>query len=256
MIRIRSIAALLSALALAACGEDAVQSITAPLTGARVKFFNFGVNAPGVNFYANDAKMTAISSTTGAESTTGTASGAAASGGFYSALTAGQYTLSGRIAAATDKDLAIASVSTAVVDGKSYSFYLSGIYDGTAKKVDAFVVEDPFPEQIDFTVASVRFVNAISNAGPMTLFAKNTTTGAEVPVGAAVPYKGAGAFASLPNGIYDLVTRNAGSSADVIARAAVSFSAGRVYTISSRGDMTVTGTTAANRPQLDNTANR
>jgi hypothetical protein len=32
--------------------------------------------------------------------------------------------------------------------------------------------------------------------------------------------------------------------------------ASRVYTVSARGDMTVTSTTATNRPTLDNTANR
>ena len=41
---------------------------------------------------------------------------------------------------------------------------------------------------------------------------------------------------------------------NVITRTAVSFAAGRVYTISSRGDMVSTVT--ANKPALDNTANR
>ena len=90
----------------------------------------------------------------------------------------------------------------------------------------------------------------------MTLYAKNTATAVEVPVGAAVAYKGAGAFTSLPNGVYDLSTRLAGSATNAIVRTAVSFSSGKVYTIGARGDMTVTSTTATNRPFLDNTANR
>jgi len=49
-------------------------------------------NAPGVNFYANSTKITAISSVTGAESTTGTAYGGAANGGLYSAIAPGSYT--------------------------------------------------------------------------------------------------------------------------------------------------------------------
>jgi hypothetical protein len=60
----------------------------------------------------------------------------------------------------------------------------------------------------------------------------------------------------VPNGTYDLSTRYAGVTTNAITRAAVSFSAGRVYTIGARGDITVTSTTAATRPQLDNTANR
>lgn len=251
-----SIAVLLCAAVLASCDKNAVQDITGPLPGAAVKFFNFGVNAPGVNFYANDTKMTAISSTSGTESVTGTVYGGVGDGGFYSAIAPGQYTLTGKIAAATDKDLAVASVAAPIANGKYYSYYVSGFYNATTKTVEAFVVEDPVPATIDYTVAYVRFVNAISNSGAMTLYAKNTTTNTESAVGADVAYKSAGAFTSLPSGVYDLNTRVTGSSTNVISRAAVSFSAGKVYTISSRGDITVASATATNRPILDNTANR
>jgi hypothetical protein len=210
-----------------------------------------------VNFYANDRKMTAIQSTTGTESTTGTNPGQAGANGLYTGINPGQYTLSGRIAAATDKDLPIASLPATLADGKSYSFYISGIYDAAAKKVDGFVVEDPLPpEATDFTVAQVRFVNAISNSAPQTLYATNTNAGGETAVGSAVAYKAAGAFVTVPSGVYDLSTRTAGSATSVITRAGVNFVGGRVYTVTARGDITVTSTTSANRPQLDNTANR
>jgi hypothetical protein len=250
---------LLAVLVLTSCDETAVRDITGPDAGARVKFFNFGVNAPAVNFYANDTKMTAISSTSGTESTNGVAFGAAGSGGLYNAIEPAQATLTGRIAAATDKDLPIATVTTNIEDGKHYSFYMSGIYSTATKTVEAFVVEDPFGEAIDYSVAYVRFVNAISNANPMTLYATNTGTtppGAAVPVGGEVAYKGAGTFTPLPEGVYTLTTRYAGSATNVITRTGVSFLAGRVYTVTSRGDITVTSTTSAIRPQLDNTANR
>jgi len=256
MNRYRAISLLVCAALLAGCDKNAVQDITGPLPSARVKFFHFGVNAPAVYFYANDAKITAITSASGVESTTGSVYGSTVAGGFYSAIAPGQYTLSGKIAATTDKDLAISKVTTTIADGKSYSFYMSGFYDATAKSVEGFVVEDPYPAAIDFSQAYVRFVNAISNSNPMTLYAKNTTTAVEVPVGAAIAYKGAGAFIAVPNGVYDLNTRLAGSATNAITRTAVSFSGGRVYTIGARGDMTVTSTTATNRPILDNTANR
>jgi hypothetical protein len=268
MHRYGSLVLLLCAVALGACDKNGRQDITAPASGANVKFFHFGVTAPGVNFYANTQKMTAISSTaclppndttavcrtTGTESTTGTAYGAAGSGGLYNEVTPGQATLSGKIAAATDKDLAISTVSATLDDGKFYSYYISGIYDATAKKVDAFVVEDPIPTSIDPTQAYVRFVNAVSNSQPMTLYAKSTTTGNEVAVGSTVAYKAAGTFLALPGGVYDLNTRTAGSSTNVVTRTAVSFVAGRVYTVASRGDLVSTVT--ANKPALDNTANR
>ncbi len=253
---IRSIAVILGAVTLAACEKNAVQDITGTLPSARIKFFNFGVNTPAVNFYANNNKITAVLSATGIESTNGVAAGGAGSGGFYSAIAPGPYTFSGRIAAAVDKDLSIAEVPTTLADGKAYSMFISGIYNTTTQKADGFVVEDPFIENNDFSVASVRFVNAISNANPMTLFALNTTTGAEVPIGAAVPYKSAGAFTTVPAGVYTVSTRYPGSTTNVITRTALNFVGGRVLTIGSRGDITVTSTTLATRPLLDITANR
>ena len=249
------LASLLAAAAISGCTKNAVQDITTAPPASRVKFFNFGVGTPSVNFYANDTKMTAIVSTTGAESTLGVAQGGAGSGGFYDGITPGQYTLSGKISAAVDKDLPISTVATTIVDGKFYSYYISGIYNTTAKTAEAFVVEDPLPP-VDYTVAYVRFVNAISNSSPMVLSAKNTTTSVVVPLGAAVAYKNAGAFTAIPGGVYDISTRVAGATTDAITRTGVSFSPGIVYTIGARGDITVTGTTSANRPILDNTANR
>lgn len=255
----RAGAAALGAFALAAgtaCDKVGPQQLTATAPAARVKFYNYGVNAPGVNFYANDTKMTAIGSATGSESVLGTAYGATAAGGFYTTIAAGQYTFTGRIAAATDNGLPVASVPVTVADGRAYSLYVSGLYNTTTKKADAFFVEDALPDSVPDALAAVRVVNAIYNSAPLILYAKNTTSGVETALGAAVAYKSAGAFVSLPLGAYDLSVRTAGSSTSVATLAASSFGAGRVYTVSARGDVTVTGTTAANRPQLDNTANR
>ena len=238
----------------ASCEKNGVQDITAAPAASRVRFFNFGVNAPGVNFYANDTKMTAVTSATGVESTNGVAYGSVGANGNYDGIAPGQYTLTGKIAATVDKDLAISSVSAAIADGKWYSYYQSGFYNTAAKTVDAFVVEDPVPTP-DFSVAYVRFVNAISNSSPMVLSAKNTTTAAVTALGAAVAYKSAGAFTSLAPGFYDLSARVPGAATDAIVRTGVSFVGGRVYSISARGDITVTSTTATNRPFLDNTAN-
>jgi hypothetical protein len=256
MNRYRSVALLLCVVGLSACEKNGVQELTGVAPGAAVKFYNFGLNAPGVNFYANDRKMTAINSTTGTESTTGTVYGGVGVGGFYAGIAPGQYTLSGRVAAATDKDLAISNTAATLEDNKYYSYYLSGPYDATAKRVDAFIVEDPFITERDFSVAYVRFVAAIYNANPMTLYARNTVSGTESAVGGEVAYKAAGAFVALPGGIYDLNTRYAGSATNVVTRTGVSFNAGNIYTVSARGDITVTSTTATNRPFLDNTANR
>ena len=252
----RAFAALLCAALFSSCDKDAVQALTGPVPGARIKFFNFGVNAPAVNFYANDVKITAVTSATGTEATTGTSYGGVGSGGFYSAVDPGQYTIKGKITATVDKDLAISTVTATLEDGSNYSFYQSGFYNTTTKTVEGFVVEDAFPAEIDYTQAHVRFVNAISNSNPMSLFAKNTATQAETSIGGAVAYKSGGAFTAVTPGTYDLATRYAGVTTNAISRTAVSFVAGKVYTIGARGDITITSTTATNRPFLDNTANR
>jgi hypothetical protein len=246
----RSLAALVCCVALAACSGDAVQTISAAAPGSAVKFYNFSTGAPSVNFYANETKMTGVSSTSGVESTSGTAYGSVATGGFYTGLTPGQYTLSGRITAATDNGLPIVSAPTTLADGKYYSFYLSGPYNTTTKKSDFFILEDPAPATIDYTMGYVRFVNAISNSSPMTLYAKNTTSGVETPLSGSVAYKNAGALTPIPIGPYDLIARNSGSTTNAITLAAVGFSPGRVYTVNARGDATVTSTTAATRPIL------
>lgn len=263
------VVALCAAAALAGCEKVGPQDITGPDPVARIKFYNFGVNAPGVNFYANDAKMTAVSATactpptdpacttTGLEATTGVAYAAVGNGNLYSSIAPGQYTVSGRIAAATDKDLAISSIPVTVAVGKLYSVFQSGVYDATAKKVDGFVVEDNFAQGLDVSGARVRFVNAIHNSAPMTLYAVNTTTGQEFAVGGTIAYKSAGEFVVLPPGLYNLSTRTAGSTTNVIVRTDVGFGLGRVYTIASRGDMTITSSTPApdRRPSLDLTTN-
>lgn len=261
MTRYSSLAALAIASLLAACGTKEVQNLLSTSPQARVRFFNFGVNAPSVNFYADGTKMTAVQSTTGVEATNGIAYGGVGANGAYSTIDPGPHALTGKIAATTDKDLAISTVNTTIEDGKYYSFYMSGFYNTTAKSVEGFVVEDNFPIQTDdSTVTTVRFVHAISNANPMTLYAKSTTTGTEAAVGAEVAYKGASAFVSLPAGVYDLSTRYTGSATNALTRTGVSFLGRKVYTITARGDITVaptaTACAAANRTCLDNTANR
>jgi hypothetical protein len=269
----RPIVALLGVFALASCGDkNGAQNISAPTAGAAVKFFNFGVGDPAVDFYANDQKLTTTSMAacsspidgkttdqtclgTGVADTTGTPYGGSANGtnGLYTSIAPGTYTLSGRTTSKANPGVTISNTPATIADGKFYTYYLSGIYNTTSKAVEGFVVEDPLPA-IDYQNASVRFVNAISNSQPMTLFAKEQTSGVETAIGSTVAYKNAGAFTTLAPGIYDLSTRVAGSGTNVITRTGVSFFGGRVYTITAYGD--ITATIGKPKPALDNTANR
>lgn len=253
----------------AACSNDknGVQDITGPVSGAHVKFFNFSVGAPSVNFYADAQKVTAISTgacfgqtdstiikqclAAGLESTNGTSYGSAANGGLYNDVSAGAHTLTGKITATTDKDLSISDLNTTVNDGTFYSYYTSGVYNTATKKADAFIVEDDLPNITDFTLAYVRLVNASPNGGSLTLSGVNTATNAPVTMGGAVAYKSANAFVPVPAGVYNLTLTGGPST---VTASNVSFVAGHVYSVGARGDFTSTVT--ANKPTLTATANR
>lgn len=243
---------------LSACGKDAVKEVTGPVPGSQIKFFNFAVGSPDVNFWANTRKLTAVGSSTGIESTLGTAYGSAGAGGLYTAITPGQYDFAGKTPAAADTGAAISHVTTTLETGKYYSYYQSGIYNSTTKTSDAFVIEDQIPTRVDYAIADIRFVNAISNAtGPLVLYAINKDTSLHMPetaVSGPIAYKAAGAFTALPEGLYDLNARYAGSSTNVIVRAGLAFGGGHAYTITARGD--VTSSVTAKKPALDNTFNR
>jgi hypothetical protein len=246
--------ALLCAGALTACDKNGVQQLPLePVASARIKFFNMGLGAPGVNFYANDAKMTAVFTTTETESTNGTTYGTAANAGLYLAIAPGQYMVTGRIAAATNKDTMVDTFNTTIVDAKFYSFYLSGLYDAGTRKVDAFIVEDAVPAQ-DFSTAYVRVVHAIYNANPLTLYVRptgDTVTAHWTAVGSPVAYKGAGAFAAIAPGVYDVAARFTDSTTNRMATSSLSFVRGQAYTISARGNNTAT--TGATRDSLSAT---
>ena len=270
--RLNPIAVLGCAALLSSCNlfdETAVQTITGPEpTTSRIKFYNFGVNSPGVNFYADDVKMTAISTTrctapvpadtaacraAGIESTTGIVYAGQSAGGLYSSVAPGAHTFSGRIAAATDNGLSISSVPATIEDGKYYSFYQSGIYNATTKTVDAFIIEDALPTgAIDYTKAQVRFVNAISNGtGDLNLYVTNAITTTETAAGGPVAYKAKGGWVSVDEGVYNLRIAYTGAGTNLVTRNTVSLVGGRLYTISARGS-TATASTLA----LDVTANQ
>lgn len=258
MIRHRDFAALaLSAATLVACGNSGQTDITEPAPSAQVMFFNEGLGAPSVNFYADTAKLTAISSSSGTPSTLGTAYGQVAAGGYYVGINPGQHALAARTSDTTNTQ--IASVAQTIATGKAYSYYLSGPYDATAKKVaDAWVVEDPIPSTYDYSVGNVRLVNAIYNASPgtVTLVNNDTTlhpTPAPITIG-PVAYKSASAFVTVPPGSYAVTLT--GLAPAVSVTGAISVGAGHYYTLTARGDVTVTSSKTTTFPKVDVQTNR
>ena len=94
MTKHRDMLLLLGAAALPHAKRMRSQDITGPLPAPH-QVLQLRRNAPGVNFYANDMKMTAIGSTTGAESTTGVAYGGGALAASTRRSHPAQYTLPG-----------------------------------------------------------------------------------------------------------------------------------------------------------------
>jgi hypothetical protein len=257
MTRHGQIAALLGIALLAACGEkkNPVEPLLGSAPGGRIKFFNFAMGSPNVNFYVDTTKLTGILSSADTASRSATAYGSAAAGGLYNSVPAGQHTFSGRISAATDFNLPISSTSLNIDPNKFYSYYLSGFYNTTTKQADSFLLEDNWTVPTD-TMVSVRFVNASPNAGTLQLAVRTDSLSPDVNLGAAETYKGASDFVKIAPGVYDVSV--SGTRAGVpftFRRIGVSFVALHVYTVSLRGDWTVTSTTATNRPVLDVIAN-
>lgn len=264
MNRHRSLAVLFGAALLASCSifdVTAVENRNADLASARIKFNNFSFGSVSVNFFANNTKMTGVTTTAcastlgalptvdslkakclagGIESATGTAYGGNASGGLYVAIAPGNYTLTSKKAAT---DTVISTATQTIAAGKYYSFFMSGLYSTATMTAEAFVLEDALPTTLDYTKALVRFVNAIPNAtGDITLTVTNTTTSTGTAVGGATAYKSGSAFIEVPEGTYTAQGKYGTTNIAGLSRTAFGMIGGHAYTLTARG--TATGTVA------------
>ena len=217
------LAVLLLSTIIYSCEKNAVQEIAGPVSGAQVKFFNFALNGPSVNFYANDKKISAVTSATGAESATGTNySLVFPATNNYAVIVPGTYNLKSVVpsTATANANTVISSLSKTIEDGKFYSLYTCGLYNATARTSDAFILEDALPP-IDTSTAYVRFVHVSYNANPLNFIMKNTTTLVETTVATNVAFKTGSAYFKIPSGIYDLILRYPGNATPVVIRTAV-----------------------------------
>lgn len=255
------LAVLLLSTIIYSCKKNAVQEIAGPVSGAQVKFFNFALNGPSVNFYANDLKISAVTSATGAEFATGTNySLVFPATNNYAVLAPGTYNFKSLIpsTATADANRVISTLNKSVEIGKYYSLYTCGLYNTTAKTTDAFILEDALPA-IDTSTAYVRFVHVSYNANPFDFIMKNTTTLVEIPVASNIAFKTGSAYVKVPSGVYDLILRYPNTTTNVVVRTGVGLVKANTYSFSLRGDITIpytAATTVVNRPFIDNTPNR
>ena len=253
---------------LSSCEKNAVEDITKPYSGAQFKFYNFAINAPSVNFYANNVKTAGTSSVTGLEAAAGTGYGGVTPVRGYSLTPEGTGVVFKAITSSTmvsvpatgqGPSIEIASATADVKNGKNYSFYTSGIYDYTTKKADAFIIEDVLPAP-DTSIAYIRLVNPGHNTSTLSLELTQTFTNV-VPGGpplvivttpiTGIAYKTASVYTAVKQGAYSLRLIDA-ASGKVVTRAATVFLKDRLYTFTLRGNL-ITGVPAA---FLDFTENR
>lgn len=249
------------------CEKNAVTDITVPYSGAQFKYYNFAINGPTVNFYANDVKTTATLTATGIEAPTGVNYGGLVPLRGYSLSPVGTVKFSSLTPSTMVVDAALgrgpgietSTVTREVVDGKNYSYYTSGIYDYATKKSDAFIIEDVLPAA-DTSMAYIRLVNPGFNTTAINLELTQTftsTTPGDPPLVVittpitGVVYKTASPYVAVKQGAYSLRLLDP-ASGKIVVRAATSLIKGRIYTFTLRGNL-ITGVPAA---FLDFTENR
>ncbi len=250
---------LIISLFVGACEKNAVQKIDTTADGAFVRFYNFALSAPSVNFYVNDVKVTATNSASGTEAITGVNAGGIfpANNNYLALKTTGTVSFKAftPTTAVVDPNINVTNIAGEISEGKYYSFFTSGVYDAVSKTTSGFILEDVLPA-VDTAFAYVRFVNTVPNAtNGFDLKAVNTATLAESVITAPIVYQATSTYTRIPNGVYNLTATSISSPANnTITRASVSFVKGFVYTIASRGDALIT--TGANAKSLDLTRNR
>ncbi|MFD0940554.1 hypothetical protein [Pedobacter boryungensis] len=255
------------AMMFASCEKNAVVDITTPYSGAQFKYYNFAINGPTVNFYANDVKTTATLTASGVEAATGVNFGGLVPLRGYSLSPVGSVKFSSltpstmvvNAALGQGPNIETSAVTKTVEDGKNYSYYTSGIYDYVTKKSDAFIIEDILPAP-DTSIAYIRLVNPGHNTTALSLELTqtftSTTPGVPPLVIVTTPitgivYKTASPYIAVKQGAYSLRLIDS-PSGKLVTRTATSFLKGRLYTFTLRGNL-ITNSPA---PFLDFTENR
>jgi len=227
-----------------ACEENAIPELTVPVSedATYVKFFFHVENAPSVNFYFDDQKVSAVASSSSDE-VQGNVYGSVFPSNAYALIPSGDFNVDAR-------DLegnVIASTSATFAADKNYSAYLVG----TTDNYEIFVMEDQLPAE-DRVKIYWRFVNTMVNmpfsvdayAIKAAVPATDDSPAQAVQVislGNGLIFKQAGDYKELESGNYTFKVFESGSDYD--AETSTSYiqntvnvaSKGRVYSTQIRG---------------------
>ncbi len=239
-IAIKSFAILTAGFLLGACEKNTIEEHYAPTTaGAHVKMIHAAQEAPMVNMYFGNEKITALAPVVTTTDTIVTGLSYAGTAVFpasygYANVPAGSYEVQMIDTTSKRGSADVISKTSATLNDKTpYTAFLIG-------KLGAFetiVVEDKLPEG-DYTKAYIRFVNVMADAPAFDVKAVNKATAdapAPVEVGTNVAYKGSTGYVAIVPGTYDFPIYVAGSSTPYTTMTGVAPSAGRVYTFYTRG---------------------
>jgi hypothetical protein len=224
-------------LLMAACGtENDILRNQELSTGARVKFIHAVVDGPGVNIFANTAKINGTALPYGGSFPTE-----------YSALPAGQATL--RVATVASGTVAEATVLQAPVtleNDKYYSVVATGVVSSTATPPRTLLLTDDLTVP-DPTKNYVRVLNLLTSGQAIDL-----AIGTAAPVLTNVPANTASGYVAIePNAAtapYLFQARLTGTTPQIGGNASIqTLNRGRKYTIVVRG---VVGRTGAAAPAL------
>lgn len=257
------------AVVISSCGEKDIiinEYTREPGNEAQVRFYNFGINAPSVNFYADNVKITASQSLTGEMAPTGVSFGATYPSIGYVEVPGGDNI---NIFSKTPTTLAIPAnnvnnyqqdkeVSNITVpkleSKKQYSLFIAGYFDKDTHKAESFIISDELPPS-DTSKVFVRFVNSgVAEAGTLSIKVSKmdgTEVISEEMVAAELAFKSATEFKDFPYGTYKftIIPSNANNR---IWERTITLNRDRVHTIAVRGDLRNTSPA----PLLDNTQNR
>lgn len=227
-----------------ACDENAIPEVTenVPDGGTYGKFFFHVQNAPEVNFYFDEKKVSSVASSTSDE-VKGNAYGSVFPSNAYALISSGTFNVSVR-------DLegnTVAATSLTFAADSHYSVYLGG----TEENYEIFTIEDDLPEA-NYEKIYWRFVNSMANM-PFAVDAyavraavpATENTPAEpveiVTLGTGIAFKQAGDYKELKPGKYNYRIFESGTDYDVetstpyIQNTITLGSLGRVYSTQIRG---------------------
>ena len=257
------------ALIISSCGEKDIiinEYTRVPGEEAQVRFYNFGINAPSVNFYANNVKITASQSLTGEMAPTGVSFGATYPSIGYVEVPAGDQV---NIFSKTPTTLVIPAnnvnnykqdtevsnlTATKLNSKKQYSLFIAGYFDKNTHQAESFIISDELPPS-DTSKVFVRFVNSgVAEAGTLSIKISRmngTEVLSEEIVDPQLAFKSATEFKGFPYGTYKFTIIPANATNRIWERT-ITLNRDRVHTIAVRGDLRNTSPA----PLLDNTQNR